>query len=469
MAEIGESLSDRELEVLHCLVSGATNKDIAADLTISENTVKVHLRNIYAKLGVSSRTEAATEAIQQGIVTIPGAAEPAELAPVLELSATPDGVPEPEPAIAPAAAKEVAPLPSVPEPETSGKRDWRPVLLLAAALLSLLAIVVIASQLWRPQTAETAVETPFEETPIGSSRWLESRPMLEARANMAVATVGLDLYQIGGETGSGVDGVVRAFNSVDRSWRSIAEKPTAVTDSSAAELYGEIYVTGGKLADGTPTAAVEAYSPTQDAWRLAAPLPHPISSGLTLSDGAFLYVLGGHDGESYLDTVYVYDPASDSWRPLPVLPEARAASSGGTLAGQLMVVGGENDSGALNTCYQFDPAAASWAQCPDLLAPRTRAGSAVLLNRLYVIGGAHQNEPLSFSEMYDPASETWQVINTPMLEDADGWSDPGVGQVETRIYALGGRADGTLLDSTYVFAPLIFRTYIPAASAPEEE
>ena len=57
--------------------------------------------------------------------------------------------------------------------------------------------------------------------------------------------------------------------------------------------------------------------------------------------------------------------------------------------------------------------------------------------------------------MYDPASETWQVINTPTLAEASGWADLGVGQVETRIYALGGRQNDAFLAETLVFAPLV--------------
>ena len=72
MAEKGESLSERELEVLQCVVDGAGNKEIAAALTISQNTVKVHLRNIFTKLDVTSRTEATTVALQQGVVTVHG-------------------------------------------------------------------------------------------------------------------------------------------------------------------------------------------------------------------------------------------------------------------------------------------------------------------------------------------------------------------------------------------------------------
>jgi DNA-binding NarL/FixJ family response regulator len=52
------SLSDRELAVLAELARGRTNKEIAAELWVSEQTVKFHLRNVYRKLGISRRTDA---------------------------------------------------------------------------------------------------------------------------------------------------------------------------------------------------------------------------------------------------------------------------------------------------------------------------------------------------------------------------------------------------------------------------
>ncbi len=61
-------LSPREREVLNIVAEGRTDRDIAARLFISERTVHVHVRRILAKLGVSSRTEAAGVAIRQGLV-----------------------------------------------------------------------------------------------------------------------------------------------------------------------------------------------------------------------------------------------------------------------------------------------------------------------------------------------------------------------------------------------------------------
>jgi DNA-binding NarL/FixJ family response regulator len=52
-------LSEREVDVLALIANGCTNQEIAADLAISENTVRYHLKNIYGKLGVTNRTEAA--------------------------------------------------------------------------------------------------------------------------------------------------------------------------------------------------------------------------------------------------------------------------------------------------------------------------------------------------------------------------------------------------------------------------
>ena len=61
-------LSEREIEVLQCAAAGNANKRIAAQLAISEETVKAHMRSILAKLGANDRTHAVTIALQRGII-----------------------------------------------------------------------------------------------------------------------------------------------------------------------------------------------------------------------------------------------------------------------------------------------------------------------------------------------------------------------------------------------------------------
>jgi DNA-binding NarL/FixJ family response regulator len=62
-------LSQRELEVLELVAGGATNREAAARLFITEATVKTHLLNIYAKLGVGDRAAAVAEAFNRGLLT----------------------------------------------------------------------------------------------------------------------------------------------------------------------------------------------------------------------------------------------------------------------------------------------------------------------------------------------------------------------------------------------------------------
>jgi DNA-binding NarL/FixJ family response regulator len=63
-------LSEREIEVLELTAKGLSNKEIARVLGRAEETVKVHLKSIFAKLGVEDRTEAVTTALQRGILHI---------------------------------------------------------------------------------------------------------------------------------------------------------------------------------------------------------------------------------------------------------------------------------------------------------------------------------------------------------------------------------------------------------------
>jgi len=66
----GESLSDREVEVLKHVADGNKNWEIAERLFISEETVKVHIKHIMEKLGASDRTEAVSIAVRRGIIQL---------------------------------------------------------------------------------------------------------------------------------------------------------------------------------------------------------------------------------------------------------------------------------------------------------------------------------------------------------------------------------------------------------------
>lgn len=67
-AEESEGLTEREREVLQLVASGATNREIAQRLIISENTVKIHIKHILDKLHVQNRVQAAAYAIEEGLV-----------------------------------------------------------------------------------------------------------------------------------------------------------------------------------------------------------------------------------------------------------------------------------------------------------------------------------------------------------------------------------------------------------------
>lgn len=69
--DTSEALSARELDVLRLVARGASNREVARDLRISEATVKTHLLHAFEKLGVGDRTSAVTRAIERGLIDLP--------------------------------------------------------------------------------------------------------------------------------------------------------------------------------------------------------------------------------------------------------------------------------------------------------------------------------------------------------------------------------------------------------------
>ena len=145
-------LSERELEILRLVATGASNKEIASRLFLSPNTVKVHLRNIFAKIGVQSRTEATMYAVRQGWVDVPADARAQPVAEELETAVVVESQPGPM-----AEAKWLAPQPRVVEPPL----PWPQRIALVVAV----ALVLIGLGVTWPRAAATngEVGNPFSD------------------------------------------------------------------------------------------------------------------------------------------------------------------------------------------------------------------------------------------------------------------------------------------------------------------
>lgn len=430
-------LSERELEILKLVATGATNQQIAHDLYISVNTVKVHLRNIFSKLGVESRTEATMYAVRQGWVVLERPLIPAEI-------------------------EEEPPWPRV------RIALWQRALFVLTALL--IAIVVFLPP---TRTASNATGGPFTDrnsavlgnsSSVTPSRWSGQAQMPTARARLAVVAYQGQVYAIGGDTEDGVSGVVEVYDPVTDTWTRRTSKPRSVRNIAAAVLGDRIYVPGGYDAMDQAIAAVEVYDPQADAWSEVAPLPVPLFAYAIAVVQGRLYLFGGSDGMRYLDTVFIYDPVSDTWGAGTPMSEPRGFCAAAVVGEQVFVLGGYNGQNESARCEVYDPAKEGsgehpWAERAPMHMGRGGLAALAAEGYVYAIGGGW-TQYLSFNERYDVTQDKWVIFDSPLLGQ---WRTLGAAAVPTEegtaIYAIGGWSD-RYLSTNYAYKTF-FRIYMP--------
>lgn len=443
------ALSEREMEILRLVAQGLANKEIARELFISANTVKVHLRNIFGKLEVSSRTEATMMAVRQGWVTVDTA------------------VPEGEATVEPLAAAVALSTASQPEPIELLAR-WQRVFLLVA----LTAVLVLLAWTWpQPAPAEESAENPLIDNPgpmalVGppnlTSRWQEEVPMSIGRGRLAAAAVGGQIYAIGGEMpGGGFTGAVEAYEPVQRTWTLKATKPVPVANVSGAVLAAKIYVPGGSISEIGVTAVVEVYDPATDQWAQVAPLPEARAAYALTVHGGKLYLFGGFDGHQDVATVFVYDPATDEWQPGPSMPSARAFAGAATLDDEIYVVGGYASEVELDRCEVYLPATGEWQTCAPMLEGRGGLSLIAVGGKLQAIGGGWDGY-LAYNQWYDPGRDAWFRFQTPIPGQ---WRNAAAAEMEGRIHVVGGWRDEFL--NVNLAYQAMYKAFIPSVFLPE--
>jgi DNA-binding CsgD family transcriptional regulator/N-acetylneuraminic acid mutarotase len=408
-------LSDRELEILEMLASGASNKEIAAQLVISTNTVKVHLRNIYTKLKVNSRTEAAMFALRSNLVTLEGieanvdvesqASNPFRFLPTLEM-------------------------------DYFGRRSQTQIItivLVGILLLGILGILIVV--LLGGDGAGNTSGAKLE-----SQRWKTLADLPTARTGLAVTTFENQIYTIGGETKDEISDFVERFDPLTNTWERLADKPTPVTDMHALVIGGLIYVPGGRLESGEVTNILEAFDPRSEDWRAMAPLPAPLSAYAAVTFEGKLILFGGWSGEAYTNSVFWYDPQLNVWTEGSEMQIERGYAQAEAAGGAIFIMGGMNQSGSLDLNEAYFPQLENTGETPwqpkaSMPEARYAFGLVSVADILHVVGGSGASEELSPLK-YFPQTDSWQTFSPATSQS---WSHLGLTAIESYLYAMGGK------------------------------
>lgn len=473
-------ISEREREILRFVATGATNQQIATQLNISINTVKVHLRNIFSKIGVESRTEATLYAVRTGLVEIAGRPVPVALA---EVEVEPEVAPPPplpapppvaelpppvsEPLIPvappPPAAEPIAPPVAPPAaPPAPAQRLPLPLLLAAAVLLAVAGTLAVMLFLRNDPPGSTAAPTTSTPPAPADERWRTLAPMIAPRSGFALAGARFDnqeyLFVIGGAGEDGISAEVLRYDLLGNSWALRKPKPLPAGEVQAVAIGGKIYVPGGRTADGAISAALEVYDPQRDSWGRGADLPAPRSRyALAAVDGK-LYLFGGWDGADYRAEVWAYSPETDSWATLTSMPAPSADAGAAVIDGQVYLLGGANSSGLLNVNQRYNPAdeglGSPWTTRAPLPAPRARAAVATAGNLILAFGGTGDPQPAIY---YISGQDLWQPVATRFDAPLRSLRAHAVGE---KIYLFGGETDAGISADTYEYQA-VYTAIIP--------
>ena len=434
-------ISDRERDILKLVATGVSNKEIAHELHISTNTVKVHMRNIFNKIGVISRTEATLYAIEHHIVDAPG-----NTAGVI--------------------ASENAGI-------ISSLLKYRRYLI----LLIMLVLIGAVPLTWYLTTPKAGVQsTNSNPTPL--PRWQSLTTLPEGRAGMAAVAYENQIYLFGGETENGITGTSLRFDNDASEWHTIATKPTQVRDIQAVMIGERIFIPGGWTGN-TPSRNLEVYDLRADKWETAASMPEARSGYALVALEGRIYLFGGWDGKQVTDNIFVYDPLADQWSEMNPMSIARAYMKAVNVDNKIYIFGGWDGKQALSNTDLYvptrdKPGDTAWTALDPIPESVCRFSLANVSGYIIIIGIqdptcqtmqgtsflVKASEPYYYS--YQVQTNEWFTIE-PSSEMIG--ADSAIVSEENKIFTFGGIYAGSLLNKSQSFVA-IYYTSLPILLSP---
>lgn len=408
-------LSSREIEILSLIAEGKSNKEVAESLSISVNTVKVHVSNIYQKIEISSRTEATLYAIENGIVS---PALPPDLQPSDSKSFSNEDLKERE----------------------SGLQDRIPLPILASFIV---IILIIAVYLLSSMQARSESEASLMVNFLSEDRWLSYNSLKMPRSNFASASYESNIYAIAGNSDAGPSDVTEMFSKTDDTWSLLKNKPTAVTDVGAVLIGEKIYIPGGKIDGINVTDKLEVFDPRRNTWEEKSNLPTGLSDYASVAFAGNMYLFGGWDGSKIKDIVLKYDPDQDVWIELSKLPYPLVSANAVQLENRIIITGMAKQDALQTDLISYYPDRDVLGENPwEIAISQSLAGSVnCLFNLLEEIYAVVDNENTTEFLFYDIQNKSWQLIGE---SDSLTVKGSGCSIMNGELFLLGGtEADGS--------------------------
>lgn len=192
---MNSELSERELQILLLVAQGLSNRQIAGQLDISDNTVKVHVRNIFVKINVASRTEASLYAVRHGLLLV----ENRPIGPTHIVERVPTAMP-----------KDVA------SPLRRGR--WMGM----ASLFGVAVAIGVGGLAW--QVIQTPVTPVIRQQSSAPTRWSRLPTVPNAHPDQQLVVYASQLYAFAGNQST----QWLRFDSATRTWIPLADLPFVV-------------------------------------------------------------------------------------------------------------------------------------------------------------------------------------------------------------------------------------------------
>jgi non-specific serine/threonine protein kinase len=183
--------------------------------------------------------------------------------------------------------------------------------------------------------------------------------------------------------------VGRVYTLSGQRWGALPPLRHPRAAAAAATASGRLVVVGGQ-ADDRLVPSTEVFDGHR--WSDGAPMPTPREHLAAVSDGRYVYAIGGRrlSSSKNLATLERYDPVADRWQRLPSMPAPRGGFGATVVGGNLIAAGGETPTGALRTVVSYNFRSRKWSSLAPL--PFAVHGQAVTAvgRSIYVIGGGRR-------------------------------------------------------------------------------